>query len=84
MGSASFSSQGWVSGGLLGTSSSEACRKSDSAFPTNWSERMVRIDRLLGYLKITSNSPIMLNPKNISQPYFAMGTSEFLVPGNYL
>lgn len=25
-------------------SSGEACRKSDSAFPTNWSERLVKID----------------------------------------
>lgn len=42
--SALFSSQGGgVSGGFLGISSGEACRKSDSAFPTNWSERLGKI-----------------------------------------
>lgn len=39
-----FSSQGGVSGRFLGTSSGEACRKSDSAFPTNWSERLDKVD----------------------------------------
>lgn len=43
-GSAPFSSWGWVSGGSWELSSGEACRKSDSAFPTHWSERLVKID----------------------------------------
>lgn len=48
-GSAPSSSQegrGEVFGGFLGISSDEACRKSDSAFPANWSERLGKKDNI--------------------------------------
>ena len=65
-----------VPGGFLGIFSGEACRKSDSAFPTNWSERLGKMSfkRHREHTKTIPHFPIMLQPKSTSQPYFVIGS----------